>query len=301
MQGAEKIDCLGQVRTDRVFGAARPTGQLDQLAQNLLHRFGQQLEQQVEAATAAGAQLQEQPRKQTTDSPGGSPQALAQPAAEEFCSRLEQMLEGFLVRSAREIEAQHEASLRKHREAFEKQIEDLLKDRRPEPGRVVLQMPPAPKAPGKGLWTGMKIGLGLAGVALLSVVVYSWTRPVVRLRANPPASFLEERPEWNEKRRAQEKQLARTYWELAVQAVQQKYEFGMRLPEQPPVEFQIEGKDQHGAGFPFDPVTRDRYWNKLRQIWAMPDAWEESSRLDADWICRASEWLHLRAEACFAR
>jgi len=127
-----------------------------------------------------------------------------------------------------------------------------------------------------GLWL-LAIPLGL--FILLSI------RPVMRLRVEPPAEFLDMQfGRWDAKRRAVEERVARAYWERAVQLVQWKHSFGTPLPDNPPPEFNIEGKGFQRGSVEAGPVTRARYWKKLRDAWVLPQAWDKSYEWNTDWI-----------------
>jgi len=90
--------------------------------------------------------------------------------------------------------------------------------------------------------------------------------------------------------------LARAYWELAVQDVQTKYGFGASLPDEPPAEFRVEEKGLSGSGPKVDAVARGRYWEKLRRIWVLPEAWEKSSGWNPDWIRGALQRAYLKVK-----
>ena len=57
----------------------------------------------------------------------------------------------------------------------------------------------------------------------------------------------------------------------------------MTLPEEPPAEFKVDPKDVPGGAVKADPTARTRYWHKVRDAWASPQAWEATS-LNSDWI-----------------
>jgi len=138
---------------------------------------------------------------------------------------------------------------------------------------------PSRRRHGTGLWL-LAIPLGL--------FIFLSIRPVMRLRVEPPAEFLDmQLGRWDAKRRAAEERVARAYWERAVQLVQWQHSFGAPLPDNPPAEFNIEGKDFQRGSVEAGPVTRARYWKKLREVWALPQAWEKSYDWSTDWV-RAS-------------
>jgi hypothetical protein len=136
-----------------------------------------------------------------------------------------------------------------------------------------------------------KLAWVLAAVAPTILFVYLATRPVMQLRVDPPAEFLSAVKEVTPERRATEERVARAYWDWASLHLQRKYPFATQLPEDPPMEMEVEGNDFRYAktnkreehSDPTDleaEVTKRRYWQKLRQVWAMPQAWEKSSLWD---------------------
>jgi hypothetical protein len=120
--------------------------------------------------------------------------------------------------------------------------------------------------------------LGLVALAPTILFIYLSTRPVMRLRLDPPAEFLAAIGDAPPKRQATEERVARAYWDWAYLHLQRKYSFAAQLPDDPPVEMEVDGKD-FPTGLEAD-LTKHRYWRKLREIWAMPQAWEKSSLWD---------------------
>jgi len=134
------------------------------------------------------------------------------------------------------------------------------------------------------------LGFAVAALALVAIVpilivasVSSTGHPVMKLRAEAPAQFPGTSPEWSSKRRTAEEQVAKAYWQCALQELPAKYDYGMTLPEEPPAEFKVDPKDVPGGAVKADPTARTRYWHKVRDAWASPQAWEATS-LNSDWI-----------------
>jgi hypothetical protein len=247
------------------------------------------LEQNVSKGVADEA------KKQLASMTQASFEPFTKAATEEFRSHLRKTLDESLAKSVRAFEAEHAESMRQHREAIQNQFDNLTKSRLEEHrwGNVAVQHTPKPRA--TGLRAGLTAGLGLAAVALILVPISLSRHPVVRLRVEPPAGFVDERPDWNAKRRAREEQLARAYWERAVQDLQTKYAFGTNLPEEPPAEFKVEEKGLPGKNVKVDPGARARYWEKIRQVWARPEMWDKSSDWNTEWtrggLGSADGWL----------
>jgi hypothetical protein len=125
-----------------------------------------------------------------------------------------------------------------------------------------------------GLASGAKLGLASGGILLLLLAIYVASSPVIRLRATPPLAFFDESPSWTAKQRARENQLARAYWDLAVRDIEEQYGFGTTLPLDPPDNFKVEEKGRFGDVSKVDPAARNRYWERLREVWPLPDSWE---------------------------
>lgn len=120
-----------------------------------------------------------------------------------------------------------------------------------------------------------------------AIALYLFTRPVMRLRAEPPSGFEAVNPAWSPKRKALEDQLARAYWERAVQDVQTTYHYGSVLPADPPADFDIDPEVAAKSGTRIDlTATRNRYWEKVREAWGEPQAWEQADTWNTEWLAR---------------
>ncbi len=277
--------------------------ELENAAKDLLNRSAKQLQQQADATVAAlGEELKasrqgfiDETKKQLASMTQASLESLTKATTEHARNHLSQIFNEFVAKGLRELEAQHRALLKQQHEAIHKQIDDFSRARL-EPRGESTPLEHTPKRRVGGLRTGLKLGLGVSAIALILVGIYASALPVSRLRAEPPAGFFEERPDSSAKRRAREEQLARAYWECAMQDMQAKYKFGANLPDEPPAEFRVEEKDLSGRSPKVDPVARARYWGKLRQVWVLPEAWEKSSAGNMDWIRSALQSAYSKAK-----
>lgn len=162
----------------------------------------------------------------------------------------------------------------------------------PSPGRSLdfklAESAPKPAIDKRDLWagisSGLKLGLGLAAIAVIAFMIYFFTSPVVRLRATPPAAFFDDNPSWTAKQRAHENDLARAYWNVAVTAIEAQYAFGTVLPSDPPAAFQVGANTASGEAATADQSTRTRYWQKLREVWPQADSWERTSSQGTTWL-----------------
>ena len=279
--------------------------ELQRTTKDLLNHAAQQLQERADASVAAlGAELQaskqgfiEETKKQLASMTQASVEPLAKATTEECRSQLRQMLQEFLTKGLRELEAEHTELLRNQREAIQKQFDDFSKARLQEHRWEFTRVERAPKHRVGGMRAGLKVALGLVATTLILPGIYVVsTPPTTRLRAEPPAGFFDERQDLSAKRRAREEQLARAYWERAVQDVQAKYGFGTNLPDEPPAEFRVEEKGLSGNSPKVDPIARARYWGKLRQFWVLPEAWEKSSGWNMDWIRSALQSAYSTAK-----
>lgn len=131
-----------------------------------------------------------------------------------------------------------------------------------------------------------------AGVSAVCLFVYLSTPSVMRLKVDPPAQFFDTRPEWSAERQEKEEWLAWAYWRRAGAYVQWRYEFGEKLPVDPPLEFRIEEKELPSSGFAdAAAASRVRYWRKLRQVWNQPQTWDRTYQWDTQWVEGSLVWL----------
>jgi hypothetical protein len=264
--------------------------ELERISEEVLNRSAKQLQEQAETTRAAlgeqlGAAKQafiEAMRKQLVTMTQTSLESLFKETTELSHSQLSRMLQEFVAKGVRELEAEQKELLKKQSQAIQKQFSALSQT---YPGK-----PRGELTRGLSGSAGLKVGLGLLiAMALILAGIHASRPAEMRLRAEPPAGFFEERPEWSAKQRAREEQLARAYWALALQGVQATYSFGMKLPDDPPAEFKVEEKSVSRSSLKVDPVVRTRYWEKLRRVWVKPEAWEKSPGWNRDWIRSALE------------
>jgi hypothetical protein len=166
--------------------------------------------------------------------------------------------------------------------SVQRQMDELSKKssemRRPEIAAV--RQPRRARGSGFAVTLVFLLALVPAGAA-----VYLSTRPVMRLRTEPPAGFIDSNPKWTAKRAAAEDQLGHAYWDAAVQNVQTMYHNGSSLPASPPVAFQVDAETLAASGVKIDSAAaRAHYWQKLRDLWDQPTTWEQSYGWNTDWI-----------------
>ncbi len=118
----------------------------------------------------------------------------------------------------------------------------------------------------------------------VAVVFAFCYRPVMRLKPEPPEGFVETGKEWDAKRQSAEARAARAYWQVAINIVQWKHAFGTELPDAPIAEFKLDERDFPRGGIEAAPVTRARYWNKLRAVWPLPQTWRRTYVWNPSWL-----------------
>jgi hypothetical protein len=207
--------------------------------------------------------------------------------SEEAGHQLRAMLEELATNSLRESQAKHEELVKKQRRVFQDNL-DFASQATLE--RFTRRLTGVEQEHERGSLAA-KLAWVLMAVAPTILFVYLATRPVMQLRVDPPDEFLSAVKEAAPERRATEERLARAYWDWASLHLPRKYPFATQLPEDPPIEMEVEGNDFHyvktnrreehsdPAGLEAE-VTKRRYWQKLRQVWTMPQAWEKSSLWD---------------------
>ena len=207
--------------------------------------------------------------------------------SEEAGHQLRGMLEELATSSLRDSQAKHEELVKKQRKVFQDNV-DLAAQATLD--RFARKLAGLEQEHERGSMTA-KLAWVLVAVAPTILFIYLATRPVMQLRVDPPAEFLSAVNEAGSEHRAAEERAARAYWDWAYLHLQHKYPFAAQLPEDPPLEMEVYGNDLQFAktskreehSDPADlagEVTKRRYWQKLRQVWAMPQAWEKSSLWD---------------------
>ena len=124
-----------------------------------------------------------------------------------------------------------------------------------------------------------------SGVFAVCLFIYLSTPSVMRLRVDPPAQFFDTGPERSAERQEREEWLAWAYWRRAVGYVQWRYEFGEKLPVEPPLEFKIEHEDLPSSSYAnAAAASRSRYWRRFREVWNRPEGWERSYEWNTSWV-----------------
>jgi predicted secreted Zn-dependent protease len=266
---------MGALVEDLQGKQARQAEDLEKIAQQLGGRLAQQFQEQAEAAVE---RLREE-LKNLGRAVEDSKQQLASLAEAKAAS---------LIQAAANATASIEAEQRQVKSRYatsRREFEDLSAKRR-------VELPPAPTERGKRprkradvVEAVLVVGVFLAIAATL-LGVYLWTTPGMQLRAEAPAEFIDQSPNWSAKRRVREAELAQAYWKVAAVSLQEKYPFGSELPADPPTEFQVDNKYAATDGAKAASEARAHYWEKLRQSWVQRQSWVERYRGNTGWADR---------------
>jgi hypothetical protein len=139
------------------------------------------------------------------------------------------------------------------------------------------------------------VGAILIGLAAFA---YSSFDAKLRLRPDMPKDFMDSSKSITAANRAQEERLARAYWRCAL-AVQWKYGYGHRLPDDPPPEFLVTTQDVGTAAS--DTGSRLRYWHRFQEVWYVPNNWEKSYAFDLPQMTRSLQGGAARLELWLRR
>lgn len=114
------------------------------------------------------------------------------------------------------------------------------------------------------------------------------SRSFVRnLQPQPPAEFFTRGEGWKPAQQAREDALARAYWTCAVQSIQYDFASNKELPLEPPPQFKMNAAGSQKN----DAAARDRYWEKLREVWTKPEVWQKSAVNNPSWITDVLTYL----------
>ncbi|MGH9374675.1 MAG: hypothetical protein ACRD1J_00735 [Terriglobia bacterium] len=224
----------------------------------------EQVKDEVKSSISA---LAAEARKQLLAEAQWSLHSLKETTAEQCQAQLSQIGKDFGAGSRKKFSAEFEDSLRKFRKLAQSQLDELARHRAEAPGQFYAS---APAPTGRSSPAG-KVLLGFAAIVPTLLFLYLVSRPVMRLRPDPPADFLTVSTGWGDRHHDAADKLARAYWDWAALHLARQYPYGTKLPQQPPFGFEVEGKD-FPTGVDSD-LDRLSYWNELRKLWVQPQSW----------------------------
>ncbi len=258
---------------DKALEEARQN--LSQFAADILEKASGEILKQMESAVERGngaiksavSALAADAGKRLLAEAQWSLHSLKETTAEQCKAQLSQIGHDFGADNRKKFSAEYDDYLRKFRKLAQSQLDELARHRADVPGQAY-----APAVPQAGRsWVAGKIALGVAATAPTLVFLWLVSRPVMRLRPDPPADFLTVSTGWGERHPNSADKLASAYWDWAALHLARQYPYGSKLPEQPPFGFDVEAKD-FPAGVDAD-LSRLSYWNELRKLWVQPQAW----------------------------
>jgi hypothetical protein len=137
------------------------------------------------------------------------------------------------------------------------------------------------------------VTLLLAVATVVCGFAFFSTQPRWRLQATPPTDFFDSKVSRN--MQPAEEELARAYWKCAVNVIQESYGLGTALPAQPPPGFSIEPQDAAKVrSKAYLEASRQRYWQKLQQLWNNPQVWVQTYQWNTDWFFSPLKTLGLK-------
>lgn len=245
-------------------------GLVDGVAASLQKKAAEAAAGAQETVRASAAGIAEETRRQVIEGAEDSLRSLREAAMEQTRGQLRQLVKDEGVAHRKDFEEEIAEMLRKRRKSIQQQIDEASRA-----SLERLQQASARVTPGLAPQTSYGSKWVLILVALIPTVlfIYLMNRPVMRLKAEPPADFVNAYPEWTAQHQDEAVKLGEAYWDWAALHLVRDYPDGTQLPEQPPVSFEV-----NGSGFPSGveaDVARMRYWNKLRELWTNPQSWDK--------------------------
>ena len=263
---------------------AKQAEDLQKIAQELGGRWSQQFQEQAEAAVESLREEQKDSERVAKE----SKQQLASLAEAQLAS-----LSQIAANATAGLEAE-QRRLKGHYEAMRGEFENLIERRSTKASFLSLQSENRPKRRGIAAMLAMATGVFLVVTTCL-LGISLWTGPPMQLKADAPAEFIDQSPDWGATRRVREQEVAHAYWRVAVASLQERYPFGSELPPEPPSEFQVSKRYAPLGGAKEFYETRDRYWQKLRKTWMERTSWVESPDWDESWAAHLRHiWDQLR-------
>ena len=144
---------------------------------------------------------------------------------------------------------------------------------------------------------GRRYDIIFIALIAMALAAYASIRSEYRLRSAMPIEFFDAAHVTAGKQAGDEK-VAKAYWNCAVTEVQWKYGYAHRLPDEPPEEFSVTAEQAGSAAN--DSVLRERYWQKLRNVWGVSTVWHKQYEWNTDTLRNslqsAGRWLEQRMQ-----
>lgn len=233
-------------------------------------KAGHAAKQAEEKIMASGAAAMERAGREVHAEAENTFRAMRESAIEQARNQMQQIFKESATSSRANFDSELEQSVRKHKKTAQAQLEEAA---RAGIERLRTMAPQPAPAPSPGASRGAQMLLILVALIPTVLFIYLAAKPVMRLKPNAPADFVEASPDLAAAHTETAQKLAQAYWDWAAVHLAPDYPFGSQLPDQPPALF-----DAEGPGFPTGvdaDVARARYWQKLRQLWANPQSWQK--------------------------
>lgn len=216
----------------------------------------------------AGAQFVEEARAQVATQVQVSLQPVTEAAVEQCRGQLRTLAKDFAASSHKQLEEELQEVVRKQRRIAQEQVDEAARLHLERARQALAQIEPAARRKSAG-----RLALLVGATAPTLLFVFLASRPIMRLKADPPAEFFNAYPDWTASHHDVAQRLGRAYWDWAALHLAHEYPYGSTLPDQPPVEFDVEGPN-FPTGVEAD-LARQKYWEKLRELWGQPQSWEK--------------------------
>lgn len=144
-------------------------------------------------------------------------------------------------------------------------------DKRSSPIGDMYGTSPQDEVPKRGGHTWLWVLLLLVGF-----FVFESLQPEMRLRSDPPSSFVGAKLTSSKAEYRSQVRMAKACWDYAIRSLQDSYPYGQSLPRRPP----------HSAGSSIGKATAISVlcWPRLRVAWTQQESWVKKYEWDTSWI-----------------
>ncbi|MGH9449804.1 MAG: hypothetical protein ACRD11_04605, partial [Terriglobia bacterium] len=223
-----------------------------------------------EAVRVSAVALAEDTRRQLIQETEDSLRSMREAAMEQSRGQIRQLVKDVAATHRKDFDGEIAEAFRKQKKSIQQQMDETSRASLERLQQASARVTPASA---RQISSGSRWVLVLVALIPTLLFLYLMNRPVMRLKAVPPADFLNAYPEWTAQHQDISVKLGEAYWDWAALHLVRDYPYGTQLPEQPPVSFQVDGQDfPTGVGA---DVARMRYWNELRALWTHPQSWDK--------------------------
>ncbi len=249
------------------------------IANGIIDQASTEIRKQADAAadraqgelSKSASSIAEKARKELLGETQSSLQSLQETAVEQYREQVRQAEKDLIKENRKRLEAELDESLKKYRKRAQGQLEDLTRlsmERIAQAGPQLESVPVAARSTRTG-----RVATILGALAPTLLFLYFVSRPMMRLKTEPPADFLTVTTDWSAHYPDVSTELATAYWDWAALHLAPQYPYGSHLPKQPPIGFDVSGKN-FPSGVDAD-LARMTYWQELRKLWVQPQSWDK--------------------------